>query len=62
MEEEGGGVIEDAAELPDGAEPVESPVAGSVWKVLILEEGRTVEEGEDISTAGSWRGFLTEAN
>jgi len=55
VEEEGGAVIEDAATLPEGVEPVESPVAGSVWKVLISEEDRTVEAGETLAILESMK-------
>jgi urea carboxylase len=36
-----------SAVLPDGARAVESPVPGSVWKVLV-EPGRRVSEGETL--------------
>ncbi|MGJ8637776.1 MAG: urea carboxylase [Opitutaceae bacterium] len=55
VEEEGGGVIEDAEALPEGAEPVESPVAGSVWKVLVAEKGRMVEAGETLAILESMK-------
>lgn len=55
VEEEGGGVIEDAAALPEGAEPVESPVAGSVWKVLIGGEGASVKEGDSLAILESMK-------
>ncbi len=55
VEEAGGAVIEEAAALPDGAEPVESPVAGSVWKVLLLEEGVVVEAGQTLAVLESMK-------
>ncbi len=55
VEEEGGGVIEDAAALPEGAEPVESPVAGSIWKVLISEEGVSVKAGDTLAILESMK-------
>ncbi len=55
VEEEGGGMIEEVAALPDGAEPVESPVAGSVWKVLIPVEGTMVEAGETLAILESMK-------
>lgn len=55
VEEDGGVVIEDAAALPEGAEPVESPVAGSVWKVLIAEEGASVEAGQTLAVLESMK-------
>lgn len=45
----------DVALLPENAEPVESPVAGSVWKVLVSEEGRTVTEGETLGIIESMK-------
>jgi urea carboxylase len=55
VEEEGGGVIEEAGELPEGAEPVESPVAGSVWKVLLAEEHIVVEAGDTLAVLESMK-------
>ena len=55
VEESGGGEIEDSAELPEGIEPVESPVAGSVWKVLIAEEGCVVEAGATLAILESMK-------
>ncbi|MCB1690749.1 MAG: urea carboxylase [Halioglobus sp.] len=37
----------DEAELPEGISAVDSPVSGSVWKVLI-EEGESVEAGQTV--------------
>jgi urea carboxylase len=39
--------IDADAELPPGATAVESPVPGSVWKILV-EPGREVSEGETL--------------
>lgn len=55
VDEEGGAVIDDSAALPDGAEPVESPVAGSVWRVIITEEGTTVEAGQTLAVLESMK-------
>lgn len=41
--------------LPEGAEPVESPVAGSVWKILTDQVGRTVEAGETLAVLESMK-------
>lgn len=54
VEEEAMQAEDDSAGLPEGAEPVESPVAGSVWKVL-LEEGATVEAGDTIAILESMK-------
>jgi len=55
VEEEGGAVIEDAEALPEGVDPVESPVAGSVWKVLVAEEGAEVQEGDTLAVLESMK-------
>lgn len=55
VEEEGGAVIEKTEPLPDDVEPVESPVAGSVWKVVQAEEGRAVEAGETLAILESMK-------
>ena len=55
VEEDGGGVIEEAEALPEGAEPVESPVAGSVWKVIVAEEGAEVAAGETLAVLESMK-------
>ncbi|MDP4693780.1 MAG: carboxyltransferase domain-containing protein, partial [Opitutales bacterium] len=54
VEEEAMQAEDDSAGLPEGAEPVESPVAGSVWKVL-LKEGATVEAGDTIAILESMK-------
>lgn len=41
--------------LPEGAEPVESPVAGSLWKLLIVEAGKAVEAGETLAILESMK-------
>jgi urea carboxylase len=46
---------ESAGELPGGAEPVESPVAGSVWKVLRGAEAASVEAGETLAVLESMK-------
>ena len=46
---------DDGLGLPDGAEAVESPVAGSVWKILIAEDGKEVEEGETLAVLESMK-------
>jgi urea carboxylase len=45
----------DTLSLPEGAEALESPVAGSVWKILIDEEGRQVEAGETLAILESMK-------
>ncbi|MFP4070237.1 MAG: 5-oxoprolinase/urea amidolyase family protein, partial [Opitutales bacterium] len=55
VDEAAGAAIEDAVALPEGAEPVESPVAGSVWKILAGEEGRAVEAGETLAVLESMK-------
>ncbi|MDQ8196057.1 urea carboxylase [Coraliomargarita sp. SDUM461004] len=54
VEEEVMQAEDDTAGLPAGAEPVESPVAGSVWKIL-LEEGATVAVGDTIAVLESMK-------
>ncbi|MBT62092.1 MAG: urea carboxylase [Puniceicoccaceae bacterium] len=54
VEEEVMQAEDDTAGLPVGAEPVESPVAGSVWKIL-LEEGATVAVGDTIAVLESMK-------
>ncbi|MGB0415254.1 MAG: urea carboxylase [Coraliomargarita sp.] len=46
---------DDGTGLPEGAEALESPVAGSVWKVLIDEEGKQVQEGETLAILESMK-------
>ncbi|MEM8868495.1 MAG: urea carboxylase [Verrucomicrobiota bacterium] len=41
--------------LPESAEPVESPVAGSLWKLLTIEEGKAVEAGETLAVLESMK-------
>lgn len=48
----------DASELPAGATAVESPVPGSVWKVLV-EPGRRVSEGETLIIVESMKMEMT---
>jgi urea carboxylase len=55
VEESGGAVIEAAAPLPEGAEPVESPVAGSVWKVVQTELGAVVQAGDTLAVLESMK-------
>ncbi len=45
---------EDGA-LPEGAEPVECPIAGSVWKVLLAEPGTVVEAGQTLAVLESMK-------
>lgn len=44
-----------AEALPDGVEPVESPVAGSAWKVLITEPDEVVEAGQTLAILESMK-------
>ena len=55
VEEEMMQAEDDGLRLPDGAEAVESPVAGSVWKILIAEDGKEVEEGETLAVLESMK-------
>ncbi len=41
--------------LPEGAEPVESPVAGSVWKVLVSDPGVGVSAGDTLAVLESMK-------
>ncbi|MFP4156401.1 MAG: urea carboxylase [Opitutales bacterium] len=53
--DEVGDAPEAVVELPAGAEPVESPVAGSVWKVLRAVEQASVEAGETLAVLESMK-------
>ncbi len=55
VEEEAMLAEDDGVGLPDGAEPVESPVAGSVWKILKAEVGQVVEAGETLAILESMK-------
>jgi urea carboxylase len=55
VEEEAMLAEEDGVSIPEGAEPVESPVAGSVWKILIAEVGQQVEAGETLAVLESMK-------
>jgi urea carboxylase len=55
VDDDGGASIEEPDALPEGTEPVESPVAGSVWKVLITEEGQKVEAGDTLAVLESMK-------
>ena len=55
VEEEVMQAEDDGPGLPEGAEPLESPVAGSVWKILVSEEGKTVEAGETLAVLESMK-------
>lgn len=46
---------DDGPGLPEGAEAVESPVAGSVWKILVSEVGKSVEAGETLAVLESMK-------
>ncbi|MEM0967142.1 MAG: urea carboxylase [Verrucomicrobiota bacterium] len=48
VEEDSVAVDEDSEALPEGVEPVESPVAGSVWKILQKEEGSAIGAGDSL--------------
>ncbi|MGB0370750.1 MAG: urea carboxylase [Opitutales bacterium] len=45
----------ETASLPEGAVPVESPVAGSLWKILANEEGAEIEEGDTLAILESMK-------
>ncbi|WP_269524078.1 urea carboxylase [Coraliomargarita parva] len=55
VDEPDGAVGDVEFELPEGSEPVESPVAGSVWKTLVSEEGREVKAGETLAVLESMK-------
>ncbi|WP_041745960.1 urea carboxylase [Coraliomargarita akajimensis] len=55
VEEEAMQAEDDGAGIPEGAEAVESPVAGSVWKILIADEGQQVEAGETLAVLESMK-------
>jgi len=46
---------EAAVDLAHGVEAVESPVAGSVWKVLVAESGARVEAGQTLAIVESMK-------
>ncbi|MEM9085126.1 MAG: urea carboxylase [Pseudomonadota bacterium] len=47
-EEAVGGAEPEAIDVPDGAQLIEAPFGGSVWKLLV-KEGDTVEQGQTIA-------------
>lgn len=55
VDEEEVTVAEESADLPEGAEPVESPVAGTIWKVLLDRDGEVVEAGETLAVLESMK-------
>lgn len=55
VEEEAMQAEDDGAGIPVGAEPVESPIAGSVWKILAAEDGKQVEAGETLAILESMK-------
>ncbi|MGB0743945.1 MAG: carboxyltransferase domain-containing protein, partial [Opitutales bacterium] len=55
VEEEAMQAEDDGPGLPDGAEPVESPIAGSVWKILASAEAKHVEAGETLAILESMK-------
>ncbi|MEM1222587.1 MAG: urea carboxylase [Verrucomicrobiota bacterium] len=55
VEEETQSLEEFDSGLPDGAEPVESPVAGSLWKLLEKEPGKHVEVGDLLAVLESMK-------
>lgn len=55
VEEEAMQAEDDLVGLPEGAEAVESPVAGSVWKILLAEVGKQVEAGETLAVLESMK-------
>ncbi|MGZ0656851.1 urea carboxylase [Coraliomargarita sp. W4R72] len=54
VEEEAMQAEDDGVGLPEGAEAVECPIAGSVWKIL-LAEGADVEVGDTIAVLESMK-------
>ena len=52
-EDDGPALEEPASALPEGVEPVESPVAGSVWKVLVTEPEAYVSAGDTLAVLES---------
>jgi len=55
VEEEAMQAEDDGLGLPEGADSVESPVAGSVWKILDVEMGATVEAGQTLAILESMK-------
>lgn len=55
VDEEAVAVAEESIGLPEGAEPVESPVAGTIWKVLLDADGQAVEAGETLAILESMK-------
>jgi urea carboxylase len=55
VEEEAMQAEDDGVGLPEGAEPVESPIAGSVWKILMTEAGKPVEVGDTLAVLESMK-------
>ena len=48
--------------LPDGCEPINATIPGSVWKVLI-EEGQEVKKGDTVAVLESMKmEFLLRVN
>lgn len=48
-------MVEDAEALPAGVEAVESPVAGSVWKILRADAGTQVSSGDTLAILESMK-------
>lgn len=59
VEEEAMQADDGDAGIPEGAEAVESPVAGSVWKVLVTKVGQRVEAGETLAVLESMKMEIT---
>lgn len=55
VEEEAMQAEDDGVGIPEGAEPVESSIAGSVWKILTSEIGKQIEEGETLAVLESMK-------
>jgi urea carboxylase len=55
VEEEVMQAEDDGVALPEGADAVECPIAGSVWKILTSEEGKQVEVGETLAILESMK-------
>jgi urea carboxylase len=55
VEDEAMQAEDDGVGLPEGAEPVECPIAGSVWKIMDIEIGKAVEEGDTLAVLESMK-------
>ena len=55
VDEEAAAAEPEAGALPENSQPLESPVAGSVWKILIDKEGQRVEHGQTLAIIESMK-------